>query len=307
MKDKDYHAGLERGKPATYTGDKKAKMAAKTNKKWVRLATVFAYVLSVSLAAIVLAIYYSLIWKPVRSGGETANGNAGPEVTTFRSNITTLVSDNKPNNSIPSNGARTGIDSVKTSSAFPDAVSHVTPSQKVATEHTMVQATIPNGDSATEHGVLVLTTNPIIQQESTLETDGQEIVTPSPPSHNTQVWKEALRPDTKNPVSSSPLPAHFPVTPTPADTSLSNDDLLIQPTKGFNGVAEDLQGFTSVQDVRDTTHHLFAPSNFNKDSLISGSTAPLERQTAEAERSHEPQGSTDAVTYSGHTSAAGSL
>ncbi|XP_051501923.1 putative transmembrane protein INAFM2 [Myxocyprinus asiaticus] len=55
---------MERGKPATYTGDKKAKMAAKTNKKWVRLATVFAYVLSVSLAAIILAIYYSLIWKP---------------------------------------------------------------------------------------------------------------------------------------------------------------------------------------------------------------------------------------------------
>lgn len=58
---------MERGKPATYTGDKKAKMAAKTNKKWVRLATVFAYVLSVSLAAIILAIYYSLIWTPDKS------------------------------------------------------------------------------------------------------------------------------------------------------------------------------------------------------------------------------------------------
>lgn len=52
-------------KGPTYTGDKnKTKMAAKTNKKWVRLATVLAYVLSVSLAAIVLAIYYSLMWKP---------------------------------------------------------------------------------------------------------------------------------------------------------------------------------------------------------------------------------------------------
>ncbi|XP_048341998.1 putative transmembrane protein INAFM2 [Sphaerodactylus townsendi] len=61
-------AGGERGKPATYTGDKKARMAAKTNKKWVRLATVLAYVLSVSLAAIVLAVYYSLIWQPVRGG-----------------------------------------------------------------------------------------------------------------------------------------------------------------------------------------------------------------------------------------------
>lgn len=75
MKERD--AGpAERGKPATYTGDKKAKMAAKTNKKWVRLATVFAYVLSVSLAAIVLAVYYSLIWQPVGAG--TSGGVAGP-------------------------------------------------------------------------------------------------------------------------------------------------------------------------------------------------------------------------------------
>lgn len=42
----------------------KTKMAAKTNKKWVRLATVLAYVLAVSLAAIVLAIYYCLLWNP---------------------------------------------------------------------------------------------------------------------------------------------------------------------------------------------------------------------------------------------------
>lgn len=73
MKEKEAGAGGERGKPATYTGDKKARMAAKTNKKWVRLATVLAYVLSVSLAAIVLAVYYSLIWQPVRGGG----GGAG--------------------------------------------------------------------------------------------------------------------------------------------------------------------------------------------------------------------------------------
>ncbi|XP_061823970.2 uncharacterized protein [Nerophis lumbriciformis] len=64
MRERDFMPNMERGKPATYTGDKKAKMAAKTNKKWVRIATVFAYVLSVSLAAIILAIYYSLIWKP---------------------------------------------------------------------------------------------------------------------------------------------------------------------------------------------------------------------------------------------------
>lgn len=75
MKERDA-APAERGKPATYTGDKKAKMAAKTNKKWVRLATVFAYVLSVSLAAIVLAVYYSLIWQPVGAG--TSGGAADP-------------------------------------------------------------------------------------------------------------------------------------------------------------------------------------------------------------------------------------
>lgn len=51
-------------KGPTFSADKNKKMAAKTNKKWVRLATVLAYVLAVSLAAIVLAIYYSLIWEP---------------------------------------------------------------------------------------------------------------------------------------------------------------------------------------------------------------------------------------------------
>lgn len=52
-------------KGPTYPSEKnKTKMAAKSNKKWVRLATVLAYVLSVSLAAIVLAIYYSVMWNP---------------------------------------------------------------------------------------------------------------------------------------------------------------------------------------------------------------------------------------------------
>lgn len=76
MKERDFMPNTERGKPATYTGDKKARMAAKTNQKWVRLATVFAYVLSVSMAAIILAIYYSLIWMPVRSSsGNSSNSN----------------------------------------------------------------------------------------------------------------------------------------------------------------------------------------------------------------------------------------
>lgn len=105
MKDKDFMPNMERGKPATYTGDKKAKMAAKTNKKWVRLATVFAYVLSVSLAAIILAIYYSLIWKPVRSSGDPVS--PGQEVTTEIDNTTATdgLPDFSPTNSTPAGRA----------------------------------------------------------------------------------------------------------------------------------------------------------------------------------------------------------
>lgn len=81
---------MERGKPATYTGDKKAKMAAKTNKKWVRLATVFAYVLSVSLAAIILAIYYSLIWKPTASSSSVGKP---PGTTATPNNISSILNN----------------------------------------------------------------------------------------------------------------------------------------------------------------------------------------------------------------------
>lgn len=87
---------MERGKPATYTGDKKAKMAAKTNKKWVRLATVFAYVLSVSLAAIILAIYYSLIWKPAGSTGNSPKPNS---TSSNSSSNTSAISNGTQSNS----------------------------------------------------------------------------------------------------------------------------------------------------------------------------------------------------------------
>lgn len=91
MRERDFMPNMERGKPATYTGDKKAKMAAKTNKKWVRLATVFAYVLSVSLAAIILAIYYSLIWKPTSASSSAVKPGAQEEVT-ISANLTTNLS-----------------------------------------------------------------------------------------------------------------------------------------------------------------------------------------------------------------------
>ncbi|XP_072314102.1 uncharacterized protein [Eucyclogobius newberryi] len=95
MRERDFMPNMERGKPATYTGDKKAKMAAKTNKKWVRLATVFAYVLSVSLAAIILAIYYSLIWKP--TSASSSAGKPMPEEVTAGPNITTNLSTSSSN------------------------------------------------------------------------------------------------------------------------------------------------------------------------------------------------------------------
>lgn len=96
---------MERGKPATYTGDKKAKMAAKTNKKWVRLATVFAYVLSVSLAAIILAIYYSLIWKPTSASSPTG-GTEAPTVTS----LANLSMNNSPaTNSTDANSTLTDL------------------------------------------------------------------------------------------------------------------------------------------------------------------------------------------------------
>lgn len=91
MRERDFMPNMERGKPATYTGDKKAKMAAKTNKKWVRLATVFAYVLSVSLAAIILAIYYSLIWKPTSASSSSVRPGVSEEVSPA-ANISTNIS-----------------------------------------------------------------------------------------------------------------------------------------------------------------------------------------------------------------------
>ncbi|XP_043536679.1 uncharacterized protein LOC122542746 [Chiloscyllium plagiosum] len=59
----------------SFTGDKKAKITAKTQKTWMRLATVFAYLLCVSLTAVILVIYYTLIWEPVRTKPGPSNSN----------------------------------------------------------------------------------------------------------------------------------------------------------------------------------------------------------------------------------------
>ncbi|XP_074662390.1 putative transmembrane protein INAFM2 [Tubulanus polymorphus] len=71
-------------KPPKAFADDKPKLQknkGNSNKKWVRLATVFAYVLSVSLAATVLAIYYSLFWNPQLL-------SAGNSTTTVKNNVT---------------------------------------------------------------------------------------------------------------------------------------------------------------------------------------------------------------------------
>ncbi|OCT66240.1 hypothetical protein XELAEV_18042498mg [Xenopus laevis] len=55
--------------------DRKGKTSWVNNKQWVRLATVVAYFLCVSLAAVILAVYYGLIWVP-SSKNRTGDYNA---------------------------------------------------------------------------------------------------------------------------------------------------------------------------------------------------------------------------------------
>ncbi|XP_029282158.1 uncharacterized protein LOC115004619 [Cottoperca gobio] len=89
----------ERGKPATYTGEKKAELVAKANRKWVRLSTVGLYVLCVSLAAVLLAVYYSLIWRPAPGPGLTRTGGPGGSRTD--------ISDPKPGSAHRNNQNKT--------------------------------------------------------------------------------------------------------------------------------------------------------------------------------------------------------
>uniref|UniRef100_A0A0L8FMF0 InaF motif containing 2 n=1 Tax=Octopus bimaculoides TaxID=37653 RepID=A0A0L8FMF0_OCTBM len=92
--EKDENATTYRGNiPASVKGNSytssernKSKMAAKSNKKWVRLATVLAYVLAVSLAAIVLAIYYSLLWKPELKTPSSPSGDNDSQAQTIGKN-----------------------------------------------------------------------------------------------------------------------------------------------------------------------------------------------------------------------------
>lgn len=79
-----------RPKPAIYPREKANQVG---NRKWVRLSIVAGYLLSVSLAAVILTIYYGFIWSPgpaqnrtrtrtgeytwTQMGAETGSGAAG--------------------------------------------------------------------------------------------------------------------------------------------------------------------------------------------------------------------------------------
>lgn len=66
-------ASLEEGEDAVSTRAKELSESKNTS-KCVRVLTVLAYILSVSMAAILLSLYYVFLWKPVASDPEK-----GPE------------------------------------------------------------------------------------------------------------------------------------------------------------------------------------------------------------------------------------
>ncbi|OCT68758.1 hypothetical protein XELAEV_18040047mg [Xenopus laevis] len=298
MKDKDFIGNMERGRPATYTGDKKAKMTAKTNQKWVRLVTVFAYVLSVSLAAIILAIYYSLVWKPVRSSGDGGNGSSDQEVSTFFSNSTTVVFDETP-------ASHASGGSVTQSSRRDDIIASDVLAEYLEPFGTTAPAL--NHKLVTKHRLLNEGTS-FSSPHAPLDRNSHfiginDIETQPSPSLSTN--KEALNPDTIHGTGSSTVSAetlpHTHCTSAKAGTSEI-------PTDPFIQLNEAQEGYTSGQDMTETRHYAVSPTHLNKESSGSRGLDSLTHQISEAEKSHSPQGSSDTTsTYSGHTTAAVSL
>lgn len=282
MKDKDFIANVERGKPATYTGDKKAKMAAKTNKKWVRLATVFAYVLSVSLAAIILAIYYSLIWKPVRSNSDVGHNTEEPE-TSASSNVTS-VPDAAHVNSSDGDGVQAKLDPAQ----------HLTDKQERVTENRDY-----TGISTPSTPATPVSTGRVTEAQASMDhmPISKEAVTLSA-NAGTKALKEDIEDMIPGRATSEPtLNQIHLVTDPPQSTGRSHTQM----TKDITGISEDFQAFTSTQSSTDTVDHS-AASNGNEE--VSGGTALLRHETTEAEGSHGPPGYTDSTP---HTSAPGNL
>ncbi|XP_077116771.1 putative transmembrane protein INAFM2 [Ranitomeya variabilis] len=268
MKDKDFIANVERGKPATYTGDKKAKMAAKTNKKWVRLATVFAYVLSVSLAAIILAVYYSLIWKPVRTSGDVQNPE---EPNTSVSGNTTGA----PNvNSSDGDSLKAKVDSAKRFAFLEEA-----DQQEMDTRNNDDGISTPTTHDFTGKGTKTQATVDPMNRNEESETL----------STSTNAGTMALKQTIEDVIPGEMTSEH-----TPSQAALMTQSIgksYSQMTKDITGISHEI---TTAEYSSDTVDH----------EDVSGNTGFLRHETTEAERSHGPTGYTDSTP---HTSAPANL
>ncbi|XP_063803586.1 putative transmembrane protein INAFM2 [Pseudophryne corroboree] len=291
MKDKDFVANVERGKPATYTGDKKAKMTAKTNKKWVRLATVFAYVLSVSLAAIILAVYYSLIWKPVRTSGELAHSSPSPGGAYISiSNNATILSDETLVNSSAS--------TISMASLHPAKQARNQAAVSENTEYIGAPTPAARDASAAELRVLVGTLSDIPSVKAQIYSNKETVS--SSTNVNTNAGTEAVKAGFEDSAPNSITSTHSPHTKTVTPPS-SVEVALIQTDKYTTGIPEDLQAFPSAQGSTDIVDHSLT-DHLNEET--SGSTESLMHQISESERSHDPLGYTDSTP---HASVAGNL
>lgn len=65
-------AAKERDRRPSYPSDQLVKKMHPTTKVWVKVSMAVAYVLSVSLVALGLAVYYIAFWTPNRSTNTTA-------------------------------------------------------------------------------------------------------------------------------------------------------------------------------------------------------------------------------------------
>ncbi|XP_073493694.1 putative transmembrane protein INAFM2 [Phyllobates terribilis] len=269
MKDKDFIANVERGKPATYTGDKKAKMAAKTNKKWVRLATVFAYVLSVSLAAIILAVYYSLIWKPVRTSADVQN----PEEpnTSGSSNAT-----GGPNvNSSDDDGLQAKLDPAKRFAFLEEE------NQREMEKENNVDDGIstPSTHDFTGKGTETQATGEPMHRNEESETLSTST------NAGTMALKQSMEDVIPGEMTSEGTTSQAPLVTQSIGKSYT------QMTKDITGISQEI---AAAQHSSDTVDH----------EEVSGSAAFLRHETTEAEKSHGPAGYTDSTQ---HTSVPGNL
>ncbi|XP_020514378.1 putative transmembrane protein INAFM2 [Labrus bergylta] len=117
-----------RGRAASYTGECRARLETRANKKWVRLVTVLVYVLTVSLAAAVLVLYYSLIWKPTAGPGLTRTGTGAKTETREPGASTSGMKTSEEDQSDPHGPGPTDPPQAGLSSSEPPAVTADDPS-----------------------------------------------------------------------------------------------------------------------------------------------------------------------------------